>query len=95
MHCVVKYFARRLAFSSSLKTVKPSAVVRSGKFSVGADIRAIDFSGGSRGGGGRGDVRPPVPAKKKKKKKKEEDGEEKEKKIGPGIRQVRPPQHNV
>ena len=28
MHCVAKYFARRLAFSSSLETVNPSAVVK-------------------------------------------------------------------
>ena len=42
------------------------------------------------GGGGRGRA-PPVPAKKKKKKEEEEN----EKKIGPGIRQVRPPQHDV
>ena len=47
------------------------------------------FSSGSRGGGG-GDARPPCRQKKKKKKE-----EEKEKKIGPGIRQVRPPQHDV
>ena len=41
-------------------------------------------------GGGGGDAPPPVPAKKKKK-----EEEEKEKQIGPGIRQVRPPQNDV
>ena len=42
--------------------------------------------------GGGGGTRAPRAGQKKKKRKKEE---EKEKKIGPGIRQVRPPQHDV
>ena len=54
-------------------------------------VTLLFCSSGSRGARGCPPP-PPVPAKKKKK---EEEEEEKEKKIGPGIRQVRPPQHDV
>ena len=47
----------------------------------------IADSSGSRGGGGGARGRPPPRAGKKKRRKR--------KKIGPGIRQVRPPQHDV
>ena len=46
------------------------------------------------GGGGAGTRAPPCRQKKKKKKKKRR-RRRKRKKIGPGIRQVRPPQHDV
>ena len=51
-------------------------------------------SGGSRGGGG-GDARPPCRQKKKKRRRRRRRRRRKRKKIGPGIRQVRPPQHDV
>ena len=54
----------------------------------------LESSSGSRGGA-RGRPPPPRAGKKKKKEEEEEEEEEKEKKIGSGIRQVRPPQHDV
>ena len=47
------------------------------------------------GGGGRGDAPPPPCRQKKKKKEKKKKKKKKKKKIGPGIRQVTPPQHDV